>query len=446
MDKLQNFKESLGGSITAMRAMLDTAEKENRNLTENETVKYEAMKAEVLNLQASIKREEELLNLEANLSKPEPRIIQPAQPTASLKDAYTFKRTGKLKAFKGPQAEEKAYRSGMWVKAALFGEEHAKQWCRDQGIQIKAAQQGGVNTAGGFLVPEEFEQTIIDLRESYGVARQECNVMPMARDTLVIPRRTGGVTAYFTDESGSITESAAAWDQVSLTARKLATLTRMSTEIAEDAVISLGDWLANEIAYSFALKEDQCLFDGDGTSTYGGIVGLRPKIIDGNHAAGAVDVATATHNLFSEIDATDLATLMAALPRYALMNAKWYMSQTAYSLVIERLVQAAGGNTINDMSAGAQLRYMGYPVVISQAMPAGAATDYNNVAMLFFGDMSKAATLGDRRGTTVATSTDRYFDSDEIAIRGTERFDINVHDLGDGTTAGPIVGLIGSSS
>ena len=31
---------------------------------------------------------------------------------------------------------------------------------------------------------------------------------------------------------------------------------------------------------------------------------------------------------------------------------------------------------------------------------------------------------------------------DELAIRGTERFDINVHDAGDGTNAGPVVALL----
>ena len=63
--------------------------------------------------------------------------------------------------------------------------------------------------------------------------------------------------------------------------------------------------------------------------------------------------------------------------------------------------------------------------------------------MLFFGDLSMAATFGDRRGMTIAVSTERYFELDQLAIKGTERFDIVAHGLGDNTNAGPIVALIG---
>jgi len=447
---IQELQDKFAGIVAGMREILETAEGETRDLSDDESVKYDEMKAEAESVKASIVRAEEVQAMEAAMAQPQERKISAVNPNEVPNTHVTAvrQRYSKLKAFKGKDAEDKAYRAGQWAMASLFDSEKAKTYCRDNGIQIQNAAGGDVNTKGGFLVPEEFNQTIIDLRESYGVARQECNVIPMARDTLTIPRRTGGLTAYFTDENpgSAITESDLAWDNVSLTARKLATLSRMSSEINEDSIINFADTLANEIAYAFATKEDDCVFNGDGTSTYGGIVGVRPKIIDGNHTVGAVDVATATHNIFSEIDATDLATLMAALPKYALPTAKWYISQAGYSMVFERLVQAAGGNTINDMSAGATLRYMGYPIVISQSMPAGVATDYDAVAMLLFGDLRMAATLGDRRGTTVAVSNDRYFDTDQIGIRGTERFDANVHDLGDTSTAGPIVALIGSSS
>jgi hypothetical protein len=45
--------------------------------------------------------------------------------------------------------------------------------------------------------------------------------------------------------------------------------------VLEDAIISIADDLAEEIVYAFSLKEDQCGFIGDGTSTYGGIVGCQ---------------------------------------------------------------------------------------------------------------------------------------------------------------------------
>jgi HK97 family phage major capsid protein len=58
--------------------------------------------------------------------------------------------------------------------------------------------------------------------------------------------------------------------------------------------------------------------------------------------------------------------------------------------------------------------------------------------MMAFGDMSMAATLGDRREIKLKFSTERFADTDQIGVFGTERVDIVCHDLGDNTTAGPI--------
>ena len=80
-------------------------------------------------------------------------------------------------------------------------------------------------------------------------------------------------------------------------------------------------------------------------------------------------------------------------------------------------------------------------------LPAGtAATDYNDKPMILFGDMRKAVTFGSRRDTTLKVDGSRYLEFDQVAVMGTERYDINVHDLGDNTDAGPLVALIGSSA
>jgi len=446
MDKIQALQEKLGGIVDKMRAMLDLADNENRDMTVDEIKVYDGFDAEIEAIKAQIKRVEKIEAIEAPL----PRQTKPASIGKPV--IHTAYRHAPLKAFKGENASKNAYDAGRWLQATLLGHGPSVQYCADHNLPIRSAMDiqnahsEGVNTKGGFLVPDEMDRTIIDLREEYGVARQECRISPMASDTKTQSRRTGGLTAYFIGEGNIITESDKSWDQIKLVAKKLAALTRMSSELNEDAVISLGDDFAREMAYAFAEKEDDCLFNGDGTSTYGGIYGVRPKIIDGTHTAGAVDVSTATHNLFSEIDAADLLGMMAVLPRYAERNAKFYCSKLAYTQVFQRLTSALGGNTISDVEAGTGLNYLGHPVVISQSMPGGAATDYNNLAMILFGDMSMAATMGTRRGTTVAISEHHFFDTDEIAVRGTERFDINVHDLGDTSTAGPIVALIGSSS
>jgi HK97 family phage major capsid protein len=199
------------------------------------------------------------------------------------------------------------------------------------------------------------------------------------------------------------------------------------------------------MAYAFALKEDQCGFIGDGSATYGGIKGLTTRILEAANTAGAVDCATAGHDTFADVDNTDLSKLMGALPKFALMNAKFYCSQVCKSLVFDRLKATAGGNTVQTLQGTTGDNYLGYPIVVSQVLPTSTG-DLNNLPMLFFGDLSKAATMGERRGITVKRDDSIKFVEDQIALKATERIDINVHDLGDTSTAGPIVGLIGFTS
>jgi HK97 family phage major capsid protein len=347
-------------------------------------------------------------------------------------------RYGRLTAF----ADEKsAALAGAWF-LGINGNERAARFAEQGGLPIVKAASEGVNSVGGYLVPSELMRVIIALREVRGAYRARARIAPMASDTSATPRRTGGLTAYFSAENAAMTESQSAWDNVGLTAKKLSTLTRSSSELDEDAAIDWGEWFATEIAYAFASKEDDCGFNGDGTSTYGGTRGITQILLDGSHNAGKV-VATAGHDLFTEIDLTDLTNLIGKLPAYALPGAAWFGSQMAFATVFCRLAATSGGIIMQNIGGRLVPTFMGFPVQLTQALPQVTTTLLNQV-MLCFGDLSLAATLGERRGVTVARSEGRYLDQDQIAWRGTERVDIVNHDLGDNTTAGPIVGLMGN--
>jgi HK97 family phage major capsid protein len=89
------------------------------------------------------------------------------------------------------------------------------------------------------------------------------------------------------------------------------------------------------------------------------------------------------------------------------------------------------------------MSWMGYPVVTDQTLPIGGTI--NDIPMFYFGDLSLAARMGSRRGISVKVSEDRFLEYDQIAIQATERFDIVVHDIGDASTAGPIVAAMGNT-
>jgi hypothetical protein len=100
----------------------------------------------------------------------------------------------------------------------------------------------------------------------------------------------------------------------------------------------------------------------------------------------------------------------------------------------------AGGNRLDILSQGIEKRLLGFPVVIAQKMPITAPG--SGKVQFHFGDLTKAAMMGERRGVTIKRSDHRYFENDQIGLLGTERFDINVHDMGDTSVAGPLVSMV----
>ena len=444
--RLKRLQDKSAAVIAEMRSMLTACEKEDRQLgegegKEKEKDQYASLERRSSDITADIQIETRLAERELQLA------VVPAPITAVSEDGENRTKTvipataryTRSRNFKGEDGAERAYKCGMWYRAIMFRSEQAVSFCKDHGMELRASQAEGTNTAGGYLVPDILEATIIELRETYGVFRPNCRVVPMGSDSVNYPRRTGGLTAYFTNENTSVTTSTKTWDNVQLAAKKVGALVLYPTELAEDAVIALADDLSSEIAYAFAKLEDQCGFIGDGTSTYGGMRGAAVKVNDGNHAGG-IFTAASGRTAFSSLTLADFHGAVGILPQYARTGAKWYFSAAGWATSAERLMYAGGGNTVSTIGGGDGPSFLGYPVVISQVLNATLAADVSAIKCLF-GNLALAAMMGDRRGIMIKTSAERYFDSDQIGIIGTERFDINVHDLGDGTTGGPIVAL-----
>lgn len=389
-----------------------------------------------------------------------PQLAAEAERTAE-KSALSLPRGARVKTLwfkRDSRAEslEAAYRFAKWFAGGPCGMVDANAWCKDHGIPIKKDATEGVNSAGGYLVPDEFEFDLIDLREQFGLFRQFAKVSRMSTNTKTVPRRTGGLTAYAVGETDAITKSQKGWDRVELVAKKIATLSKWSSELSEDAMIDIGNDLAQEIAYAFAVYEDDAGWNGDGTSAYHGITGVGPKFKNlsgtiANIAGLQVMTGTGYGTDYTATTLDDFNKLVAKLPQYAdTANTAFYAHRSFYFGVMQREMLASGGVTAREIQEGVRNpMFMGYPVRISQKLPASSAVSQISC---YFGDIAQAVLFGDRRETTIALSEHTDFASDEIAIRGTERFDINVHDIGNasGTASarvtGPLVALITASS
>jgi len=350
---------------------------------------------------------------------------------------------GRLRNYKGQGAEERAYRAGQYYRATLLGDKHAARWCADHGVESRALAEG-INSKGGNLVVDEVLSDIIVLVEEYGAFPANARNIQMKSDTLIVPRRVGGLAAYFVGENTVIPDSDSTWDRVQLVAKKCAVSNRMSSEILEDSVVNLADYITGEIARSIAELVDTVGFVGTGSGAHGGIVGAVTKIDDGTHTAGVITAKQgATGALTLTVD--DLIATAGALPLYARAQSRWYCSPAVFAASVQRLglvnnVGLSGGNTAANLAAPTELRLLGSPVVFVHTMSNVVGADPGVVKFLY-GDLSMAAMYATRRGVTIKKSDERYLEQDQSLVVCTTRFDCVTHDCGDNEKPGPIVAL-----
>lgn len=433
--QLQAEIETLQAKVSAIQAV---AQQDNRDLLADEQAEIDSIvgddknPGQIANLAKERERAIRVESMVSNAARDVRQVETEQQATYKpFKIPAKAKATRPLVAFKGEDAELDAYRSGKYILATQFKDAKAQQWCADHGIQN--VMSGSNDLTGGTLVIPEFETAVISLFESFGVIPQRARNYPMGSDVLTIPRQLSDVTAYAVGESQEITASDPTFSPVNLVARKWATLTRVPSELNDDAVIAMADMLATSIARAHALKADQSGFLGDGSGTYHGVVGLANAL-----NAGSVKAAAATQITAAALTVAVFQEAVGALPEHPGINPVWYCHKAVYWNVLARLQLALGGNNYADLGGGPVLQFLGYPVVFSQVLPSTIAASSK---FAYFGDLAMASTLGLRRGLSISSDASRYFELDQIAYRSTMRWDYNVHERGDASNAGPVIRL-----
>lgn len=276
---------------------------------------------------------------------------------------------------------------------------------------------------GGYTVDSELSAEIRRLITEYGVARREMMSIQLSKGSYKANNLATDVTTYWVDEAGSIDSTQAVLGQETLELKKIATIATMTSELLQDTEIDLSTFLLERVAESFAKKEDEAFFIGDGTATYASFTGLLENT--------SVNETTITGTTFGSMDADDLITMIDDTPQGALRNAKFYMHRTIMSIV-RKLKDDQGQYIYQAPSQGGPATIWGYPVVLVEAMPDkdDSAAD---TSFVLFGDLKKAAIFGYKGGIeakrfdagtvrNVADDADiNLITSDREAIRWTER-------------------------
>jgi HK97 family phage major capsid protein len=446
MDKLKKLLDELAAVVAEMEATSETpAEGDAPAMSEEQEASLRSLEARAAKLREQVELlqriEAKQVELRAVIERAAPaKAVEAPEVKETIVETRNYaipRATGRLKAFKGANAEERAYRAGMHLKGYQLGDAEARRWCQDHGVESRA-QAGSINSLGGVLVSDELSSEIIRLVEEFGVVPSEFRRVSMNTDSMLVARRTSGLSARPIGENAAPSTSDVTFDNVNLIAKLWGIDNRVPNSLLEDSVIDLADAMAVEVAQSFAEAFDNAGLIGDGGSNYHGTVGVATSVVDGTHAASVVTATS--RQTFDALTLTDFTNLVARAPLFARRNAKFFISPAGYGSSMLRLMVANAGNNAADIAGGANLQFLGFPVVLCHPLQSALTGTTGTVACLF-GDMSQAATYGERRGVTIKTDASRFIEYDQTLTFATARVAMVAHDLGSATKAGPVVAL-----
>jgi len=126
----------------------------------------------------------------------------------------------------------------------------------------------GTATAGGHTVSTDLlaDSFIDSLENAMRVRQAGATMLTGLVGNVAIPRQTSGATAYWVAESGSPTESAAAFDQVTLSPKTVGAFSDISRKLLLQSSIDIEAFVRNDLALRLALAIDLAAINGSGAS------------------------------------------------------------------------------------------------------------------------------------------------------------------------------------
>lgn len=281
--------------------------------------------------------------------------------------------------------------------------------------KLKALAEG-TDSAGGFLVPEEFRATLLAKSLERSVVRPFATTIPMASDTLNIPKVVetshashlyGGIIAYWLEEAGTKTATEPVFGQVKLIAKKLTGYTYASDELLADSAIALEALLAQQFGAAIGWYEDLAFLRGNGVGQPLGVF----------NSGAIIQPTRATANL---VALADLANIMARMYPDSLYgrNTLWILSPAVLAQLIQLVATCVAWLPNSSGIAGRiPATIMGMPFMVTEKVPTlGTTGDIGLYDLSYY-------LIGDRQDLRIDTSIHVRFTTDETAWRFVERVD-----------------------
>jgi HK97 family phage major capsid protein len=257
------------------------------------------------------------------------------------------------------------------------------------------AMAAGEAIAGGFLVPDQFSQDVIDLLRPMSVVRGLGPVsMPMPTGTMRVPKITSGSTGYYIGENSTITKSQVATGQLTLTWKKLAALVPISNDLLRFSSPGADAIVRDDMVRSIAQRENAAFLRGDGTSA-------SPKGLRYWAPAANIIAANSTVNLANVT--VDLGKLILQLKNnnIPMTRPAWIMSPRSEHYLAT--VQNGNGFFVfrDEVLSG---RLWGFPLAVTTEVPVnltdGGGTNESEIYLVDMAD----AVIGEAKSSSVDSS------------------------------------------
>ena len=247
MSKILDLRQKRASLWEKTKKFLDDAKREDGMLSADDVATYEKMEADIV----SLGKEIDILERQAEMEK---QLNAPVNTPVREKPANGAEtKTGRA---------SDAYKNAFWK---LMQNNQLSYSVHDT-LQI------GTDSEGGYLVPDEYEATLIDKLTDENIMRGLATIITSANGDKKIPVVASHGEAVWTDEGEEYTESDDEFGTVSLGAHKLSTIIKVSEELLNDSAFNLETYISSEFARRMGAAEELAFINGNGTGKPTGVI------------------------------------------------------------------------------------------------------------------------------------------------------------------------------
>jgi len=297
---------------------------------------------------------------------------------------------------------------GMEVKTGTAAAEYKKAMLdalRSNFKRISNVLQEGIDTNGGYLVPDEYDSRLIDGLTEENIFRKLGTTIKTSGEHKINIAATKPAAAWI-EEGGTLTFGDATFAQIILDAHKLHVAVKVTEELLYDNAFNLENYILTQFTKALANTEEDAFLNGDGTG--------KPLGIFDATGGGQVGVTTSG----SSITADEAINLVYTLKRPYRKNAAFITNDQTLSVLRKLKDNNSAYIWQPSYQAGEPDRLLGYPVYTSAYVPVIAA----GAPVMAFGDYSYY-NIGDRGSRSFAELKELFAGQGMVGFVAKERVD-----------------------